>query len=206
MILAIAQNDEPCEIDWQSESECKIITKLNLTEISLLDQGIKDTLIYLVPEQAVANLEIIPTYIMFNNVIPGNKKDTIIKITARNANFNITNIISSNSAYTISNTNFNLIKDQSIDIKITFSSEDSNYSFSKFVFESNTCTTNYYVSSRFYDKKIKVKTLKLTKPNGTEEFVIGSDSIITWEGIPESDNVQLEYSFDKGINWKVDYK
>ncbi len=45
--------------------------------------------------------------------------------------------------------------------------------------------------------------LKLTSPNGGEKFVVGSDTLITWEGILSTDTVKLEYSIDKGIIWKL---
>jgi len=46
-------------------------------------------------------------------------------------------------------------------------------------------------------------TLKLTCPNGGEKFIVGSDTLITWEGILPTDTVKLEYSIDNGLNWKL---
>jgi uncharacterized protein (TIGR02145 family) len=43
--------------------------------------------------------------------------------------------------------------------------------------------------------------LKLTCPNGGEKFVVGSDTIITWEGIEKERRVKLEYSTDNGNTW-----
>jgi uncharacterized protein (TIGR02145 family) len=43
--------------------------------------------------------------------------------------------------------------------------------------------------------------LRLTCPNGGEKFVIGSDSLITWEGIEKERRVKLEYSIDNGNTW-----
>jgi WD40 repeat protein len=45
--------------------------------------------------------------------------------------------------------------------------------------------------------------LEITRPNGGEVFLAGSDTVITWTGIPESDTVSLEYSIDGGSNWKL---
>ena len=45
--------------------------------------------------------------------------------------------------------------------------------------------------------------LHLTHPNGGEEFAVGSDAIITWEGVLPSDTVKLEYSYDNGDNWSL---
>jgi hypothetical protein len=45
--------------------------------------------------------------------------------------------------------------------------------------------------------------LRLTCPNGGEKFVVGSDTLITWEGILPTDTVQLDYSIDNGITWSL---
>ncbi|MFP4369575.1 MAG: choice-of-anchor D domain-containing protein [Candidatus Kapaibacterium sp.] len=43
--------------------------------------------------------------------------------------------------------------------------------------------------------------VKLTHPAGGEEFVIGSDTLISWEGIQPGDTVSIDYSTDGGKNW-----
>jgi len=53
------------------------------------------------------------------------------------------------------------------------------------------CTSNSFAS------------IKLTCPNGGEKFVVGCDTLITWEGISPTDTVKLEYSIDNGISWKL---
>ncbi|MEI6091483.1 MAG: FISUMP domain-containing protein [bacterium] len=45
--------------------------------------------------------------------------------------------------------------------------------------------------------------LKITCPNGGEKFVVGSDTLITWEGLPATDTVSLEYSTNNGDKWKL---
>ena len=45
--------------------------------------------------------------------------------------------------------------------------------------------------------------LHLTHPNGAEEFAVGSDATITWEGVLPIDTVKLEYSYDNGANWSL---
>jgi len=50
-------------------------------------------------------------------------------------------------------------------------------------------------------KSVSQDSLKLTSPNGGEIFFIGSDTVITWTGIPLTDTVKLEYSSDAGSSW-----
>ncbi len=46
-------------------------------------------------------------------------------------------------------------------------------------------------------------TLELTAPNGGEMYLTGSDTLITWAGIPLTDTVKLEYSIDDGSSWNL---
>jgi WD40 repeat protein len=44
-------------------------------------------------------------------------------------------------------------------------------------------------------------TLKLTRPNGGEKFLVFSKENVTWEGLASSDVVKLEYTTDSGKTW-----
>jgi hypothetical protein len=48
---------------------------------------------------------------------------------------------------------------------------------------------------------ISFSQLKITFPNANAKLVIASDTLITWEGISETDSVKLEYSTDGGVKW-----
>ena len=45
------------------------------------------------------------------------------------------------------------------------------------------------------------QSLRLTRPNGGEKFLRGSDILIQWEGSQSSDLIQLEYTTNNGIDW-----
>jgi hypothetical protein len=46
-------------------------------------------------------------------------------------------------------------------------------------------------------------SLKIISPNGGEKFLTGSDTVISWTGIPLTDTVKLEYSTDAGSSWNL---
>jgi WD40 repeat protein len=198
MIFVQAQNEEFCETSWLSSPICNNLVYNTVFNIS--QNSLKDSITYFLPEKAKAKLEFSPSSIMFGHVNPGKKKDTIITLTAFNSDFDLI-IKNSNPAFIISPSNFTIKAGQSKNIVVSFVPTDSIYTFSKFSIDNNNCTNSFYASGGFYGKIPKENTLKLTKPNGGEEFVIGSDSLITWDGIPESDNVQLEYSLDNDSTW-----
>jgi uncharacterized protein (TIGR02145 family) len=198
-ILMTAQGGDPCEISWQSGISC--FAGITNVELIITSLSLTANTSYQSPNNSITKLEFNPANLTFKNAIPGIKKDTTVKVTARNADFNVTNIISSNPAFTISPTSFSLPAGQSKDLKVSFTPFDSGYVYCKFTFENDMCQTKYYASGGFPGKKPAVRTLKLIHPNGGQVFVAGSDTVITWEGVSPEEKVTIEYRTDDSAPW-----
>jgi len=199
-ILLQSQGGDPCTLEWQSEIYCKdgiINTETKIAHLKLTTINK-----YKLPDRGYARLEFNPISVNFKNAKPGLKKDTVISVSARNADFKVIDILSSNPTFTISPTSFILRIGKSLDLTVSFIPADSGYVFTKFTIENDVCPTKYYCSGGYSGKKPKVRTLKLIQPNGGEEFVVGMDTVITWDGILPDDKVKLEYSTDNGSIWK----
>jgi uncharacterized protein (TIGR02145 family) len=198
-LLNTAQGGDPCQIEWQSEAICnKIMTNV---EIQIIPLNLIMNASYQSPDSSIAKLEIIPPFIKFKNAIPGIKNDTTIIVTAQNADFNVTNITSSNPAYTITPTSFIIINGQSQNLIVSYIPADSGYTYTKFTIENDKCTTKFYVAGGYPGKKPKIQTLKLIQPNGGETYVVGMDTIITWDGVLPEEKVKIEYTIDGGTKW-----
>ncbi|MEI6089129.1 MAG: choice-of-anchor D domain-containing protein [bacterium] len=198
-ILTMAQESFPCEIEWESEANCSI-KALDLS-VTIPSMNLSSKSNYIPSNKSLAKLNITPPSIQFFNFVPGVKSDTTITVTAINSDFNVTNITSSDPAFTITPSNFFLKNGQKQDLTVSLFSTDSTYKFTKFDFVNDKCLKNYYAIAGFTAKKPNIPTIKLTHPNGGELFVIGSDTVITWEGILPTNRVKLEYSIDNGTNW-----
>jgi len=198
-LLNLAQDGESCQIEWLSNASCK--NEFREVELNLNQLNLKAKEKYQFPINSVANLEFTPTSIKCKNAIPGIKKDTTITITAKKADFNITNITSSNPSYFVKPSNFFLPSGQSKELTVSYIPTDSSFSITKFTFENDKCPRNCYVSGGYPGKKSKIKTLKLIQPNGGESFVVGMDTVITWEGVLPDEKVIIEYTTDNGTNW-----
>jgi uncharacterized protein (TIGR02145 family) len=198
-ILLTAKSGEPCSIEWQSDITC--LADLKNLEFKLIPGNIKRNLSYQSSYSSESKLEFKPLSLKFLNSVPGNKQYSNILVTAVNADFNVTNIISSNPLFEFSPTSFSLKKGKSTNLTISFLPVDSGYNFCKFIFENNLCPANYTVSGGYQGKKPKIKTLKLIYPNGDQEFVVGKNYLITWDGILSDEIVKIDYSIDNGVNW-----
>jgi len=197
-ILSMAQNSNPCTIEWESEIACQ--AGLVDVNFNLLSNGATYDLSYQYPNDRVAKLEFDPSTVKFLKTV----KDTCVtvKVTARNADFNITNITGSNPAYRVEPPlNFSLKDGESRDITVCYTPADSGYTFCRFDFENDLCLRKLNCSGGFPGKKPSKKTIKLIHPNGGEVFLAGNDTVITWEGVLPDEPVQIEYSTDEGTSW-----
>lgn len=198
-ILIIAQSGGLCSIEWLSDIAC--YTHQQAVEVKLLPNNVSDYCSYNSPSNSVANLEIKPYYLDIKNIIPGKKKDTIITVKAINSDFKIKNVSLSNPLFSINKSSFELAKGNSMDLIISYTPSDSGYEYCKIIFENDLCPKSLYAIGGYLNKKLKPRTLKLTHPNGGEEFIAGSDTIITWEGISPSEKVTLEYRPNDAAQW-----
>jgi WD40 repeat protein len=190
---------EPCIIEWQSDYVCK---SSNYIETELNYQNAEDNENYTISYENKAELTFSPAYITFENPPINTKISQEVTITAKKKDFNISDIILSNPLFEITPKSLTIPANQSRKLMVSYTASDSAYTFCKFEIKSDICDKSFFVGAGWKGIKPKIKSLKLTHPNGGETFVAGSDTVITWEGIPATDTVSLDYSIDSGKNWK----
>ncbi len=199
-ILGMAQAENPCTIEWESVPVCQ--AQKEEVKVTLLENGISCCQNYQLPESKVAALSSDPSSVKFLNAV----KDTCVtvKVTARNADFNITNITATNPAYRVEPPlNFPLKDGESRDLTVCYTPADSGYTYCLFDIENDMCRAKLYCKGGFPGVVPTKKTIKLIQPNGGEVFLAGNDTLITWEGILPDDPVTLEYSTNNGVDWSI---
>lgn len=195
------QDREPCKIEWQSGNSCfEGMTKVELQAPKLV---LFANTSYQTPYNSVAKLEFQPAFVNLKNLIPGIKKDTSITVTAINADFNITNITVSNAAFSITPQSFRLKNGETKTLTVSFLPPKSGYVFCRFTFDNDLCPTQFFGTGGFRSKNADRRTLKLIQPNGGEVFLVGSDTIITWEGVSPDEPVTIEYRTDDNQPWVI---
>lgn len=198
-ILKTVQVQQPCTIEWQSAPGCELNGRD--VEISCLPLAKTAGLYYLPPQSSIATLEAEPATGYFKNIPVGKRKDTVIKITALNGAIRVINIKTDNPAFDINPKSFFLGNGESKQLTISCTPADSIYTFATYNVETDNCPFELYFSCHYTRYKPSEPSLKITHPNGGEVFVAGSDTLITWEGLPKPDTVILEYSYDEGKTW-----
>jgi hypothetical protein len=197
-ILLEVQGIEPCELVWESENQCSANMEGN---ISCLINGEDYDFKYRIEDEDIARLSVSPAGVSFGKVPPGETRDTTVTITVENGPFEIRDIIKNCDDYTVSPDNVTVHDGEEVELTITYTPKDSSFRICKFDILADPCDDYFYASGGFNTTMTFESSLKLTRPDGGEEFVMGTDEEITWEGILPEEEVKLEYSFDKGISW-----
>jgi hypothetical protein len=199
-ILQQAQSGlPPCEISWESGPICVATERT----AELIWEGQSQRLLYPSPITAVSQLQCNPIDVAIHPKKVNVRFDTTVTITAQNSPFNVTDISSTNPAFDINPKVFTVAAGESKSLTVSYTAFDSSFVWTSFLIQSDQCPSIIYASGSFTGYKTAVSILKLTKPNGGEEFVAGSDTEITWTGVPPPEQVTLSLSTDNGSNWTL---
>ncbi len=199
-ILKRVSGAKPCEIVWESDVSCSAGDRI--ADVDFYPFNTNRLISYTLPFTAIAAITPNPESIFFKNVMPGTSRDTIVNVKATNGDLTVSEIRWDNSAFEIFPRSFKIKKGETQQMRVSYTAlPGGDYIWAKMEFVNNQCPLQLFASGGFAGKRPEKKTLALTHPNGGELFVAGNDTVITWEGIPETDSVRLEYSFDNGLSW-----
>lgn len=191
----------PCEITWQSSNTCKVETDVQLTWNFQTVSSV-----YTLSVSKLSFLQVNPSFVRYRKIPPGTISDTTITLTAQNIDITVTDIRLSlgSSIFSVINTSLPITipRNNSKTITLRYAPTDSNSNYSSFEITTNHCIAHLSASSPNW-KEMNPTTLKLIKPNGGETLAIGSETVITWEGVSAADTVSLEYSNDNGNKWNL---
>jgi WD40 repeat protein len=215
-ILIAAQDTPPCDILWESsppESNCGTIGVFFRSVTMAVEGNVfglpKSSAVagqsgYTLPAPPQAQLIVNPPSVGFNltQAQIGVPQTRTLTLTARNANYRIFNIVSSDTNFKVSPTQFSLANGTSQTLTVSFTARTAGYAVASFNVVADTCGTGFYAIARTTVPPV-IPTLILTFPNGGQRFVAGTDSIVTWRGIAPDDSVRLEYSIDSGRTWNL---
>ncbi|MFN8361149.1 MAG: choice-of-anchor D domain-containing protein [Candidatus Kapaibacterium sp.] len=199
-ILDIAQNGTPCEVSWTSTAPCSPDTRI----VEVTWRATTAQAGYIPPASAVTSLLVSPSFVSFGAQKPATAVNRTITLLARNADYVVTAIRRGVGSpdFSVVNTTFPLTipKNTTKTITLRFLPTDSVMKYASFEIESNSCSA--FLSARGGFKEFPlVQTLRLLKPNGGEVYTVGSDTMITWAGVAQTESVGLDYSIDTGRTW-----
>jgi WD40 repeat protein len=195
----------PCAIEWTTELLC--VAKNRVVELSAPTALPKVTArsSYLPPVDLINRLRIFPISAQMGSVAVGEQATQTMRIDlqAGSQNLVVTAVRSSDPAFRVREQNFTLVAGAPPrQLTIDYQAADSSYHFATFTAETESgCAFEFYATAGFPGIRPTIPSLKLTHPVGGEVFVVGSDTAITWKGVPPSEDVELDYSINGGKSW-----
>ncbi len=198
-ILNLSLVEKPCTITWLSEVKCS--SSVVTAGIICLENNSKGFVAYTPPFEKLPGLKIEPASMMIIKPPVAIQKDTTITVSAVNSAYEVYEVKSSNPAFTISPDKFSLARGESKALKVSFTPVNAGFTHTDFYFSTDVCDKEYTVSGGYPGKKSSERVLKLIHPNGGNTFVVGSDTVITWDGVNSDEKVNIEYTTNNGSKW-----
>ena len=204
-ILHIAQEDEPCEVTWQTELSCETDREL---KISIPFYNVMWSGDYALPFQQFPHLVSLPSTISFGEVLPGEVQDTVIRITAEEGSVEVRGVTFDDPHFRLVSTNRELphllAPGQEMELKVEFAPTDSGFRFSPMTIQSDACDQErLLLSGGWSGIRSPKRLLELIDPNGGEVYPVGGEVMVEWKGALPEDTLLLEYSTDGGEEWEI---
>lgn len=195
----------PCVVEWTTDLPCRSVARsVVLTAPSL---GVSASLSYIPPVSLESQVAILPRAVAMGSLAIGQSisRPVSLQLNTGAQDLVIRRIRSSDNAFRVLEQNFTLVAGQPArSLNVQYTAQDSGYRFATLTVETdNGCTFDFYATSGFPGVRPATPTLVLTHPNGGETFLVGTDTVITWKGLPPSEEARLDYSIDGGKTWIV---
>jgi hypothetical protein len=196
-IVTSEYGNDPCEITWNSTLTC-----YRSLSIEILN---KSTNLKLEKQIRLSNSQYLNLISNMYLVDFGtNSTDTTITITANNGTQTINEIYfePQNDSYEVlTPLPITIPSNNSVELALRYTSKDDERIHTKMVLVSNYCISSIGILEGDREKPLSIKTLELTHPNGGEEFIAGTDTLITWKGVSLEEKMKLRFSYDNGRSW-----
>jgi len=199
-ILKTIQNTTFGEISWVAKPAC---TPQNNFVFDFDD--LRTSINYNIPPSSIIKLRSNNDYLSFGEIPVGDTLSKSINISAQNDDFEIISITNTNpEVFQISypeETPFTLPKSKFLKLNIDYIPEEEGLIFTKITVETNKCSNKtiyaYGGNPTIFSSKYTCN-LEVVNPNGGELLVAGSQDAINWQGVQDSELVQVEISYDNG--------
>ncbi len=195
----------PCAIEWTTDLPCR--TEARSVVLTAPTLGVSASLSYVPPVSLESQVSILPRALAMGSVAIGQslQRSVSMQLNAGAQDLVIRRIRSNDNAFRVLEQGLTLQAGQPPrSLTVQYTAQDSGYRFATLTVETdNGCTFDFYATSGFPGVRPATPTLVLTHPNGGETFLVGTDTVITWKGLPPNEEARLDYSIDGGKTWIV---
>ncbi|MBR9977546.1 MAG: SUMF1/EgtB/PvdO family nonheme iron enzyme, partial [Bacteroidetes bacterium] len=204
LILRTAIHATPCTITWESDG-CDLLRNVYLGMPSM-NTGTYSS--YTLPESSFSALDVTPSQVVTIGAVEvGETGTATVTIAARNQPVRVSAVSFEFPEFSVQHFGgsappFTLAPGDSRVLTLAYTPSDAVYLACRVKLEGDACDGAwlYVVGGRPGHGEDR-RVIRLLHPNGGERFVVGSDTVVTWEGVQPNEVVALDYSTDAGTTW-----
>ncbi|MFN8417286.1 MAG: OmpA family protein [Cytophagaceae bacterium] len=201
-ILFKVQNMQPSKIVWESNPECVSIKNVMF---KTLNQNLQYyNTIYHTPTKGLYYLQATPEKISFSDLRLNQTIYSDITLKATNKAITIKSYKSNNPLYKVETTLPLTIEPNSpVVLKVSYNCTVAKPSQATIELLTDACFPVMLYLNTGNNQFTQTNTLNVIQPNGKEVLYKGTDTTVSWSGVPPNTKVQIELSRDNGIHWEV---
>jgi WD40 repeat protein len=189
----------PCDLRWTTIPVCP---KDSVRRLTFGVRGV-DTVFVDLPAATLTqrSVRVEPPTVRFTTLPAGSEATSTIRVTAVNAPVNVTNVLTNDPAFRVAPSSFALATGGSIDLTVTYAGDGRMSVGTRFTFVEDACSWDMPVVRVTRAVSPGADGIVVVEPNGREEILAGSDTVITWSAADTLQPVQVELSLDGGATW-----
>lgn len=201
-IYRISQTLDACTITWESKN-CDLERRLDYEFM-----GVKKFSNFNVDNLQLSRFDYPNSkFISYKGTTLGTTGRRQFGLTARQEDLVVDSIIVENNKFKVvlpQNESYpiSIQRDSTHQFFVDFDYDIEGFQFSKFTIISNVCNDNIFYASGGIPAGANSKYVDIIEPNGGEVYFRGADSTIKWQANEADDKLIIEFSSDKGKNWK----
>jgi len=194
-----SEGAEPCTITWDGRYLCPRATERTITV------GVRgvDTASFTFPPQYFEKKDLVvrPEVVQFTALPSGQQASSILRVTARTSSALVTSIVADDPAFTIVPSSFVLAEGDSTTLTVTYTSDGRTTVGSEISIVDPTCTWTKPVIRVTRPVSVGTFDIDIVDPNGKEQILAGSDTIITWKSGDSTRPVDVDVTINYGATW-----
>lgn len=194
----------PATVRWEAQ-DCD---KDRTVVLSDTTKVLSDTSFYSASDELLPKIDVEPEILVFEKQVPPTVLSGMVTISGKNREILIDSIISSSPNFSVSDfggspTPFIQAPGEQRELTVSGIPSDTLPEYVYFTIYSNACDLHYIPVYTGDPADGDIGSLNISSPPDTSVHIygIGSDTVVTWEGVLPGSRIRLDYSQDAGKTW-----
>lgn len=198
-IVSVIEGANPCTLTWDTEPLC------STSESRLLTVGVRgvDTVSYQLPARHFDKrlFVVSPDVVRFTSLPAGQSATATVRVRAFGSNVSVASVSAGDASITVAPTSFQLDTGQWIDLTVTYLSDGRPSFGTAITIRDPTCAWTMPLVRVLRAISPGRLSIEVEEPNGGEEILAGSDTVIHWVCSDTTRPVDVDVTINNAASW-----